>query len=103
VSFSGGGIRSGAVTLGAIQGLHSQGKLKELAFVSTVSGGGYPVYGLLDQMLRKNRELSELLDDDGEFIRQVDAQSKFIGSIDIYSALILGPTLWAPLSWFPGW
>ena len=38
---SGGGIRSAAFALGAIQGLAARGILQEFDYLSTVSGGGY--------------------------------------------------------------
>lgn len=38
---SGGGIRSATFALGAVQGLAQHGLLRELDYVSTVSGGGY--------------------------------------------------------------
>jgi hypothetical protein len=41
LAFSGGGIRSAAVCLGAMQALHSQGRLAGIDYLSTVSGGGY--------------------------------------------------------------
>ncbi len=41
LSLSGGGIRSAAVCLGALQGLHSNDALQRFDYLSTVSGGGY--------------------------------------------------------------
>jgi len=41
LAFSGGGIRSGAVGLGVLQGLEAAEKLKYVDYLSTVSGGGY--------------------------------------------------------------
>jgi len=41
LSLSGGGIRSAAFSLGALQALHARGALNEFDFISTVSGGGY--------------------------------------------------------------
>lgn len=41
LSLSGGGIRSAAVCLGALQGLHSNDALHRFDYLSTVSGGGY--------------------------------------------------------------
>jgi len=38
---SGGGIRSATFALGVLQGLARKGVLKDLAYLSTVSGGGY--------------------------------------------------------------
>jgi len=102
LAMSGGGIRSGAVSLGALQGLHAANALSGYELISTVSGGGYPVYGLLDRMIRKNLSLADLLSESGDFMAGVDNESKFIGKTDIYAAAILGPTLWAPLSWLSG-
>ncbi len=41
LSLSGGGIRSAAFCLGALQALHGAGILKKIDYLSTVSGGGY--------------------------------------------------------------
>lgn len=41
VALSGGGIRSGAFCLGALQALHRLGVMKWVDYLSTVSGGGY--------------------------------------------------------------
>lgn len=41
VAASGGGIRSGTVTLGALQALANAGLLEKFSYLSTVSGGGY--------------------------------------------------------------
>lgn|GEM_PF-5141496 len=41
VSNSGGGVRAGAVSLGFLMGLHEQGLLRFVDYLSTVSGGGY--------------------------------------------------------------
>ena len=41
VSFSGGGIRSATFNLGIIQGLAENGLLRQIDYLSTVSGGGY--------------------------------------------------------------
>jgi hypothetical protein len=41
LAFSGGGIRSASFNLGVIQGLARFGLLKEVDYLSTVSGGGY--------------------------------------------------------------
>ena len=41
MALSGGGIRSAAVSLGALQALHTADCLKRVDYLSTVSGGGY--------------------------------------------------------------
>ena len=41
LAISGGGIRSSTFSLGVVQGLASQGLLKGVDYMSTVSGGGY--------------------------------------------------------------
>jgi hypothetical protein len=41
LAFSGGGIRSAAVCLGALQSLHSKRGIDSIDYLSTVSGGGY--------------------------------------------------------------
>ena len=41
LAFSGGGLRSGAFSLGVLQAFHKRGILKFIDYLSTVSGGGY--------------------------------------------------------------
>jgi hypothetical protein len=41
LALSGGGVRSSAFCLGALQGLHQAGVLNRIDYLSTVSGGGY--------------------------------------------------------------
>lgn len=41
LAISGGGVRSAAFALGALQALHQDGVLEEIDYLSTVSGGGY--------------------------------------------------------------
>lgn len=41
LTLSGGGVRSGAVSLGFLTGLHESGLLEHVDYLSTVSGGGY--------------------------------------------------------------
>ena len=41
LSLSGGGVRSAAVCLGVLQALNHHGKLRNVDYLSTVSGGGY--------------------------------------------------------------
>jgi hypothetical protein len=41
LAFSGGGIRSATFNLGVLQALHQFGLLKDVDYLSTVSGGGY--------------------------------------------------------------
>lgn len=41
LALSGGGVRSGAFNLGVLQALHQDGVLRQVDYMSTVSGGGY--------------------------------------------------------------
>lgn len=106
LAFSGGGIRSGAVSLGVLQGLHEHGLLTRAEMMSSVSGGGYPIYGIIAAK-EKNPEatLDSLLSDGGEHIRQVES-TIFIDNFDatwdaalaslwsflITAGKVLGPT-----------
>lgn len=81
---SAGGLRSGAVSLGAIQGLHEKQALEHFKLVSTVSGGGYPVYGLLERMIRDKMTLRDLLRERGKFIADVERNADFIGKAALY-------------------
>lgn len=101
LALSGGGLRSGAVSLGALQGLHASGYLSRVAIISTVSGGGYPVYGLAYRLIEGEDSLENLLTEDGRHIRSADNNAEFIGGL--VSQLVSVPLavfLWSPLSWF---
>lgn len=91
LALSGGGIRSGAVSLGVLQGLHEQGLLQEADLVSTVSGGGYPVYGLIAKGVRApSATLDSLLADGSKFITTSE-NSPFITTGDgVFSAFLGG-------------
>ncbi|HYW06635.1 MAG TPA: patatin-like phospholipase family protein [Longimicrobium sp.] len=54
--FSGGGIRSGTISLGILQGLARAGLLGRFDYLSTVSGGGYVGGWLSAWMHRQGRE-----------------------------------------------
>lgn len=84
LAISAGGERSGAVGLGAIQGLYEKQALENFEFVSTVSGGGYPVYGLLERMIRDKMALRDLLREHGKFIADVERNADFIGPTGLY-------------------
>src|SRR6516162_5140668 len=53
VAFSGGGIRSASVNLGIIQALARAGFLKQVHYMSGVSGGGY-ILGWLTSWIRRS-------------------------------------------------
>jgi len=90
LALSGGGIRSGAVSLGVLQGLHEQGLLQETDLVSTVSGGGYPVYGLIATAVKApNSTLDSLLADGSKFITTSE-DLPFISADDGVLAAFLG-------------
>lgn len=69
--FSGGGIRSATLNLGILQGLQETGVLKQVDYLSTVSGGGYigswfcaTRHRLAAAAKAKNKAAAELLEDD---------------------------------------
>lgn len=99
LALSGGGIRSGAVSLGVLQTLQAADVLSEFEYVSTVSGGGYPVYGLLYQMIQKEKPINELLSEQSEFIENSESEAKFIPNIEYFSSVLLSP-FWGVLT-FP--
>lgn len=83
IALSGGGIRSGAVSLGALQALHEVGLLSEADIIVSVSGGGYPVYGILANAERyPDVTLDDLLSDDGRYIQGVEKNSDFVSTAD---------------------
>lgn len=102
VALSGGGIRAGATALGVLQGLHLHGLLKEATYVASVSGGGYPVYGIIALARQKNVSLDHLLLDPSPYVSGVEERAKnFIttekvltsipGLSLIFASQLLGP------------
>lgn len=83
LALSGGGIRSGAVSLGVLQRLQELGLLDDFTYVASVSGGGYPIYGILARMAAAKINLEELFKNDA-YIRKVETQSSFIPNYDYY-------------------
>jgi hypothetical protein len=70
LALSGGGLRAGATALGVIQRLHEIGTLKDFSYVSSVSGGGYPVYGIL-YALNRGLTADQILKEDGRFMKRI--------------------------------
>lgn len=96
LALSGGGLRSGAVSLGVLQQLHSAGELERLSYISTVSGGGYPVYGLAYRVIKDGAQLGDLLAEDGKHIRHADANAEFVGGKPLLAVPLV--PFWALLS-----
>ncbi|MES2356305.1 MAG: hypothetical protein V4568_18250 [Pseudomonadota bacterium] len=104
LALSGGGIRSGSVSLGVLQELQQQGVLGKLSMISSVSGGGYPVYGLLETArLDETADLNGLLANYSDFIRHAEKRASFItptqAKLDVATAaaILAGYTLLRPL------
>ncbi|HMY98412.1 MAG TPA: patatin-like phospholipase family protein [Burkholderiaceae bacterium] len=57
LALSGGGIRSASFCLGVLQALAHDGKLKNIDYLSTVSGGGYIGASLTYLLHVKTREI----------------------------------------------
>lgn len=94
LALSGGGIRSGAVSLGVLQRLNEYGALKRFDYVSSVSGGGYPVYGLVYSLHKGRETLDQLLDEQGRFIRTVQDRPfipKFDAFADSLTSVVVSP------------
>lgn len=100
LALSGGGIRSGAVSLGVLQTLQASNVLLEFDYVSTVSGGGYPVYGLLFQLIQdKETTLNQLLGEQSAFVANAEAEASFIPNVEYFGSVLISP-LWGILT-FP--
>ena len=96
LALSGGGLRAAVLSLGALQQLEESGLLKDVDMVGSVSGGGWPVYGLLVAM-QNGEKLKDLLDEQSEFIRAFD-KSDFIDGRDIYGIAFNELFLGSPLN-----
>ena len=92
IALSGGGIRSGAVSLGVLQSLQQQRILQKADIISTVSGGGYPVYGLVASKAENpNLTLDDLLGSGSEHIQRTE-NTAFIDTLDgLFSGFLGSP------------
>ena len=81
LALSGGGLRSAVLGLGAFQQLEESNLLREIDLVASVSGGGWPLYGMLANMERGTSP-SVLLDENGAYIKKFD-NTDFISDSDI--------------------
>jgi hypothetical protein len=106
LALSGGGIRSATFSLGVVQVLAKRGLLKEVDFLSTVSGGGYTGC-FLTQRLGNGEPLDEVAGPRGpdpEPVRYLRQRAKFLSGIDLkerwsmVTATLAGMLLnWTPL------
>ena len=96
LALSGGGLRSAVLSLGALQQLEESGLLNEIDLVGSVSGGGWPVYGLLISM-QNGEKLQDLLDEQSDFIKAFD-ESDFIDGSDIYTIALIELLIGTPFN-----
>ena len=91
LALSGGGIRSAAVSLGVLQELHRRELLSKISFVSSVSGGGYPVAGIL-RLMTKNAYASvdSVLGSESAYLQGDALKSNFISKPKMLSNIALG-------------
>jgi hypothetical protein len=77
LSFSGGGIRSATFNLGVLQGLQQFDLLRQVDYLSTVSGGGFIGSWLVANVYRKSRWLAHLTNWD-ESLSYLRRYSKYL-------------------------
>src|SRR5271167_92438 len=85
VALSGGGIRSATFCLGVMQVLADRGLLKDVDFLSTVSGGGY-TGGFLTSRLGAGATQQDVAGPDGpdpEPIRFLRHHAKYLAAVDL--------------------
>lgn len=79
LAFSGGGLRAGTVAMGALQAFHDADLLTNSTAISVVSGGGYPVYGILARSeMHPDETLDMLLSDSGPLVQAGEKNSLFV-------------------------
>jgi hypothetical protein len=85
LGLSGGGIRSGTFCLGAVQVLAEKGLLKEVDFLSTVSGGGYTGSFLSSRLGSKesHRTVADPEGPDPDAIRYLRQNAKYLAASDL--------------------
>jgi hypothetical protein len=95
ISLSGGGIRSGAVALGLLQEFYARDVLSRTNYVSSVSGGGFPVFGILAESTRKNATLKSLLSEDSAYVQEVKkGGGHFVDPKEEFSIILSASTQW---------
>ena len=85
LGLSGGGIRSATFTLGAVQVLADRGLLRDVDFLSTVSGGGY-TGTFLTQTLGRGKPQTDVAGPHGPDpspIRYVRQHAKYLSAYDL--------------------
>ena len=88
LALSGGGLRAGTVALGVLQEFHLTGFLPSVDVVASVSGGGYPVYGLLVRMQRDGEPLGQLLSENSAYVQNVKS-TPFLDYPNLTSKLLV--------------
>ncbi|ARU55664.1 hypothetical protein OLMES_1589 [Oleiphilus messinensis] len=91
VALSGGGIRSGAISIGFLQRTVETNLLQKIDIISTVSGGGYALYWLYSGAYeasfmsadKQTSVLQRLIAEDGPAIQRLD-QTHFIDTSDAW-------------------
>ena len=85
LALSGGGIRSAAFSLGAVQVLAARGLLRDVDFLSTVSGGGYTGSFLTIRLGggRQQADVAGPYGPDPDPIRYLRQHAKFLAAIDL--------------------
>ena len=91
LALSGGGLRSAVLSLGAFQQLEESNLLSDIDLVASVSGGGWPLYGLLAHM-EQGIPPSALLDENSDYITKFD-NTDFVSDADILGTGLVQLTL----------
>jgi len=101
LALSGGGLRSGSVSVGLLQQLHLDEKLETVDVVASVSGGGYPIYGLVYKMSHDGVPLSNLLAENSDYLSSME-RTTFVDSSELF-AHVATTSLWALPDLLFGW
>lgn len=77
IAFSGGGIRSAAFSIGAMQGLHDAGLLQTANYMTATSGGSYAASWLYTAHRDRGISLAEALDSQSKEQARLSNQAKY--------------------------
>lgn len=104
LALSGGGLRAGTVALGVLQELHLADYLRKIDIVASVSGGGYPVYGLVMRMEKDGEKLSNLLHPNSEYLENVRSTPliNFSEATSIVGVTGLATAIFSPIKLLSG-
>lgn len=103
LSLSGGGIRSATFCLGVVQVLAGRGLMKDIDYLSTVSGGGY-IGGFISSLIGSGGSFNQIahpFGPDTEAVRHIRQNAKYLSAFDLKQRwlMVAGTSAGLILNW----